>query len=49
MQTLSRVVEGNIRAYIATKKQSEVLSLREIVEVVHTTLIPCWKNGISSD
>ncbi|MCO6460181.1 MAG: hypothetical protein J5I59_02155 [Saprospiraceae bacterium] len=35
MQTLSRVVEGNIRAYVATKKQSEVLSLRrEIVEVV---------------
>jgi len=35
MQTLSRVVEGNIRAYVATKKQSEVLSLRrEIVEYV---------------
>ncbi|HMY84702.1 MAG TPA: SPFH domain-containing protein [Saprospiraceae bacterium] len=35
MQTLSRVVEGNIRAFVATKKQSEVLSLRrEIVEVV---------------
>ena len=35
MQTLSRVVEGSIRAYVATKKQSEVLTLRrEIVEQV---------------
>jgi len=35
MQTLSRVVEGSIRAYVATKRQSEVLTLRrEIVEQV---------------
>jgi prepilin-type processing-associated H-X9-DG protein len=35
MQALVRTVEGSIRAYVATKKQSEILSLRrEIVEAV---------------
>jgi regulator of protease activity HflC (stomatin/prohibitin superfamily) len=35
MQALIRSVEGSIRAYVATKKQSEILSLRrEIVEAV---------------
>lgn len=35
MQTLARVVEGSIRAFVATKRQSEVLSLRrEITEQV---------------
>ena len=35
MQALIRTVEGNIRAFVATKKQAEVLGLRrEIVEYV---------------
>ena len=35
MQALVRTVEGNIRAFVATKKQAEVLGLRrEIVEYV---------------
>lgn len=35
MKALVRTVEGSIRAYVATKKQSEILSLRrEIVEYV---------------
>jgi regulator of protease activity HflC (stomatin/prohibitin superfamily) len=35
MQTLSRTIEGTIRAFVATKKQSEILSLRrEIVSYV---------------
>ncbi len=35
MQTLVRSVEGSIRAYVATKKQSEILRLRnEIVQAV---------------
>lgn len=35
MQALVRSVEGSIRAFVATKKQSEILSLRrEIVEAV---------------
>ena len=35
MQTLVRSVEGSIRAYVATKKQSEILGLRnEIVQAV---------------
>jgi regulator of protease activity HflC (stomatin/prohibitin superfamily) len=35
MQALTRVVEGSIRGYVSTKKQSEVLGLRrEIVEEV---------------
>jgi regulator of protease activity HflC (stomatin/prohibitin superfamily) len=35
MQALSRTIEGSIRSYVATKKQSEILSLRkEIVEDV---------------
>lgn len=35
MQALIRTIEGNIRAFVATKKQSEVLSLRnEIVDHV---------------
>jgi regulator of protease activity HflC (stomatin/prohibitin superfamily) len=35
MQALSRTVEGSIRSYVATRKQSEILSLRkEIVEDV---------------
>src|SRR5678809_1398065 len=33
MQALIRTIEGNIRSYVATKKQSEILGLRkEIVE-----------------
>jgi regulator of protease activity HflC (stomatin/prohibitin superfamily) len=39
MQALVRSVEGSIRAFVATKKQSEVLSLRrEIVESVKDQL-----------
>ena len=35
MQTLARTIEGNIRSFVATKRQSEVLALRrEIVEYV---------------
>ena len=35
MQALIRTIEGNIRSFVATKKQAEVLSLRrEIVEYV---------------
>lgn len=35
MQALVRTIEGNIRAYVATKKQTEILSLRrDIVEDV---------------
>jgi regulator of protease activity HflC (stomatin/prohibitin superfamily) len=35
MQALIRTIEGNIRAYVATKKQAEILGLRrEIVEFV---------------
>src|SRR6478672_1292320 len=35
MQALVRTIEGNIRSYVATKKQSEILGLRkEIVEYV---------------
>ncbi|MCS6823057.1 MAG: SPFH domain-containing protein [Cytophagaceae bacterium] len=39
MQALTRTVEGNIRAFVATKKQAEVLSLRgEIVADVKANL-----------
>ncbi|HQW11449.1 MAG TPA: SPFH domain-containing protein [Saprospiraceae bacterium] len=39
MQALTRIVEGSIRSYVATKKQSEVLSLRrEIVEEVKSNI-----------
>ncbi|MBS1652251.1 MAG: SPFH domain-containing protein [Bacteroidetes bacterium] len=39
MQALVRSVEGSVRAYVATKKQAEVLSLRrEIVEAVKDQL-----------
>lgn len=39
MQALTRIVEGSIRAYVATKKQSEVLTLRgEIVEEVKANI-----------
>jgi regulator of protease activity HflC (stomatin/prohibitin superfamily) len=39
MQALVRSVEGSVRAFVATKKQSEVLSLRrEIVEAVKEQL-----------
>ena len=35
MQALIRTIEGNIRAFVATKKQAEVLSLRnEIIDHV---------------
>ena len=35
MQTLVRTVEGSIRAFVASKKQAEILTLRkEIVEFV---------------
>lgn len=33
MQTLTRTVEGSVRSYVATKKQSEILGLRR--ELVH--------------
>ena len=47
MQTLSRVVEGSIRAYVATKKQSEVLTLRrEIVEPVSYTHLTLPTNSL---
>jgi regulator of protease activity HflC (stomatin/prohibitin superfamily) len=39
MQALTRTIEGSIRGYVATKKQSEVLSLRrDIVEDVKQQL-----------
>lgn len=39
MQALVRSIEGSVRAYVATKKQSEVLSLRrDIVEAVKDQL-----------
>ncbi|MCC7505353.1 MAG: hypothetical protein IT259_08635 [Saprospiraceae bacterium] len=39
MATLTRTVEGSIRAFVATKKQQEILSLRrEITEAVKTNL-----------
>ena len=39
MATLSRTVEGSIRAYVATKRQQEILSLRrEITEAVKTNV-----------
>lgn len=39
MQSLIRTVEGNVRSFVATKKQSEILSLRrEIVEAVKLQL-----------
>jgi regulator of protease activity HflC (stomatin/prohibitin superfamily) len=39
MQALVRSIEGSVRAYVATKKQSEVLSLRtDIVEAVKEQL-----------
>jgi regulator of protease activity HflC (stomatin/prohibitin superfamily) len=39
MQALVRSVEGTVRSYVATKKQSEILSLRkEIVEAVKDQL-----------
>jgi regulator of protease activity HflC (stomatin/prohibitin superfamily) len=39
MQALIRTIEGNIRSFVATKKQAEILSLRkEIVEYVKTEI-----------
>ena len=39
MQALVRTIEGHIRAFVATKRQSEILGLRrEIVEVVKENL-----------
>lgn len=39
MQALIRTIEGNIRAFVATKKQSEILTLRrEIVDAVKEQL-----------
>lgn len=39
MATLSRTVEGSIRAFVATKRQQEILSLRrEITEAVKTNV-----------
>ena len=44
MQALIRTIEGNIRSFVATKKQAEVLGLRsEIVEYVKVRLIIRWK------
>lgn len=38
-QTLTRTVEGSVRAYVATKKQADILALRrEIVDAVKTHL-----------
>ena len=46
MQALIRTVEGSIRAFVATKKQAEILSLRkEIVEYVKEgidTVVETW-------
>ena len=42
MQALIRTIEGNIRAFVATKKQAEILGLRkEIVELCKGTGRPC--------
>ncbi len=39
MQALIRIIEGSVRSLVATKKQSEILSLRnEIVMVVHSQI-----------
>jgi regulator of protease activity HflC (stomatin/prohibitin superfamily) len=39
MQALTRTIEGSIRSFVATKKQSEILGLRkEIVEFVKTQI-----------
>jgi len=39
MQALVRTIEGNIRSFVATKKQAEILGLRrEIVEYVKTEI-----------
>jgi prepilin-type processing-associated H-X9-DG protein len=39
MQTLVRTVEGSVRAFVATKRQAEILALRrEIVDAVKTHL-----------
>lgn len=39
MQALIRTIEGNIRSFVATKKQAEILGLRkEIVEYVKTEI-----------
>lgn len=39
MQALIRTIEGNIRSFVATKKQAEILALRkEIVEYVKTEI-----------
>ena len=41
MQALVRTIEGNIRSYVATRKQAEVLGLRrEIVEYVKVEIDP---------
>ncbi|GAB3711406.1 SPFH domain-containing protein [Spirosoma flavus] len=46
MQALIRTIEGSIRSFVATKKQSEILSLRtEIIEHVKSqidTLLESW-------
>ena len=43
MQALIRTIEGNIRSFVATKRQSEVLTLRrEIVEDVKENIRPGW-------
>src|SRR5882672_359002 len=42
MQALIRTIEGNIRSFVATKKQAEVLGLRkEIVEYVKRQVHQC--------
>jgi len=49
MQALIRTVEGSIRAFVATKRQAEILLLRrEIVEFVKEQIdksMEEWKNG----
>lgn len=48
MQAMVRTIEGNIRSFVATKKQAEILGLRrEIVESVKSEVDPmCWKTGV---
>ena len=42
MQTLVRTVEGSVRAFVATKRQAEILALRrEIVDAVKIQLDQC--------
>ncbi|MEJ0080761.1 MAG: hypothetical protein WDM78_07360 [Puia sp.] len=48
MQALTRTIEGSIRAFVATKKQAEILGLRrDIVEYVKDQIDhSLGKNGV---